>query len=289
MPSTRSLLFAAVAGLSSIPRLLAQVTTSAQCSSNYSWALNSQQQSPCLVAAYLYSACAGGQFTVDALPVGTHYIGPTVATANPCDCSSVLYCLSSACGDCQGRLFITWSEWNANCSSTSLRTFPEPVPSGTTIPPWAYLDVGASNTYNADLAMQLLNGTSSSAVPTNTGTTSSGSIKQSSGPNIGALVGGIVGGVVALAVIACFVVWWMLRRHRRINEPIIWPELERENVLTPPPTSTTPQPMVQRYSNQFNSPPTSPSPPLTYQTSNYHHSRNPSSGSYLGTAEVQSY
>ncbi len=56
--------------------------------------------------------------SVDAVPGGFHYLGPTVAEADECRCSSVTYSLISACGGCQGRNFVNWTTWSTNCSQT---------------------------------------------------------------------------------------------------------------------------------------------------------------------------
>jgi hypothetical protein len=52
---------------------------------------------------------------VNSIPVGTHYIGPSPTNATPCQCSTVTYSLVSACGGCQERNFLSWTDWAANC------------------------------------------------------------------------------------------------------------------------------------------------------------------------------
>ncbi|KIM86820.1 hypothetical protein PILCRDRAFT_317299 [Piloderma croceum F 1598] len=113
---------------------------------------NNLNQSPCLVAAYAQGTCNGGQFTVNPLAPDTHYTGPDVAMANPCQCSTVVYSLMSACAVCQNRNIETWSTWDVNCSQVYLMQFPNQVPSATSIPAWAYLDVVTNDTFSAAVA-----------------------------------------------------------------------------------------------------------------------------------------
>lgn len=50
-------------------------------------------------------------YNVDALPDQTHYLGPTLALANPCQCNTVVYSLMSACGACQGRTYDSYASF----------------------------------------------------------------------------------------------------------------------------------------------------------------------------------
>ncbi|KAF8312051.1 uncharacterized protein EI90DRAFT_3023293 [Cantharellus anzutake] len=74
---------------------------------------------------YLQSVCSGTSYNVLPLPTGHHYIGPTgdPSTQNACSCSSVVYTLFSACGQCQRRETITYSAWTLFCAS-------HPIPPG---------------------------------------------------------------------------------------------------------------------------------------------------------------
>ncbi|KAF8843546.1 hypothetical protein BDN67DRAFT_1008735, partial [Paxillus ammoniavirescens] len=132
-------------------RVVAQ-TSNAVCLTSFNWMDNSKGQNPCLVAAYLQGACNGGQFSVDSLPVATHYIGPTADEQNPCQCSTVTYTTISACGVCQNRTIIGWSSWDFNCSTVYPSIFPMDIPSGTAVPAWAYQDVVTSDLFNTTLA-----------------------------------------------------------------------------------------------------------------------------------------
>lgn len=66
---------------------------------------NSRGQNPCLIAAYLNSACLADPTDayVYPLPDDYHYISPTVQFATPCQCSTVFYSMIGACATCQNR------------------------------------------------------------------------------------------------------------------------------------------------------------------------------------------
>ena len=120
------------------------MTTDAKCLSGYEWVcfilqitdfvthfqqtFNTQNQSPCDVAASLAAVCApGGResclfytlhiisvnlhagFNLDPLPSGYVYSGPLREFATPCRCSTVYYSMLSACGYCQFRNFLEWT------------------------------------------------------------------------------------------------------------------------------------------------------------------------------------
>lgn len=91
-------------------------------------ASNSQNQSPCQVAASLLTVCNGSRmcnglwlriiatqvthnfilaFPVLSLPANSEYVGPTLQGANPCQCNTVTYSLMSACGACQGQDYVS--------------------------------------------------------------------------------------------------------------------------------------------------------------------------------------
>ncbi|KAF9469207.1 hypothetical protein BDZ94DRAFT_1243953 [Collybia nuda] len=163
---TRSLLMVVAFGSFCIIR--AQ-TTDASCLPFYQWMANSHKKSPCEVASALLGICADS-YNVAALPPNTHYLGPTLKLANPCQCNTVAYSLMSACGSCQGRTFDSWSTWSANCASVSVNSFPEPIPTSVYVPGWAYLDVKTNDTFNELLAKQNANTTESTFIPPPTST-----------------------------------------------------------------------------------------------------------------------
>jgi len=214
----------------------AQSQTNATCLASFGWANNSLGQSPCLVAAYLQGACDSGTFFIPALPNGTHYLGPTLENSNPCQCSTVLYSVVSACAACQGQSYDTWSAWSTNCSNIYPLVFPDNIPSGTAVPGWAYLDVRVGDGFNVAAAERDSNAPESTGTTIPTGTifststpssTSSSSATSSSptaspspsasakssskSSNAGAIAGGVVGGTVLLGILAAFAFWY--RRH----------------------------------------------------------------------------
>ncbi|KAJ7581079.1 hypothetical protein C8J56DRAFT_256550 [Mycena floridula] len=132
---------------------------------SYQWSFNSQNQSPCEVAAQLLGVCTGGSYTLPSLPMENHYLGPTIDTRNPCQCSTVAYSMVSACAACQNSTITAWSEWTTNCATVSLDVFPEPIPQGTFVPGWAFLDVKASDGFDPIPAKDHANATESTALP----------------------------------------------------------------------------------------------------------------------------
>ena len=120
------------------------MSTDAKCLSGYEWVcfilqitdfvthfqqtFNTQNQSPCDVAASLAAVCAPNgresclfytlhiisvnlhaEFDLVPLPPGYVYTGPPREFATPCRCSSVYYSMLSACGYCQFRNFLEWT------------------------------------------------------------------------------------------------------------------------------------------------------------------------------------
>ncbi|PPR02063.1 hypothetical protein CVT24_011162 [Panaeolus cyanescens] len=144
----------------------------ASCLPFYTWTFNSQDKTPCEVASSLLSVCNNGPFFVHALPDNSHYLGPvTVAGATPCECNTVVYSLMSACGACQGKTYLSWSVWSANCPTTYTSGYPEQIPQGVAVPGWAYLDVTANDNFDQTNARANANATESTLiVPTPTPT-----------------------------------------------------------------------------------------------------------------------
>lgn len=284
-------------------RATAQQTT-ASCLSQFNWMDNSKNQNPCLVAAYVQGECSGGQFTVDQLDPNTHYVGPYVDEANPCECSTVTYSLISACSICQNRTYIAWSSWSTNCS-TVYPGYPESIPTGTAIPQWAYQDVVTTDDFNVTLAQAVGDSPESTAttapatatsVSTTTGvvasltaapssSTTSLSQPSSKSTNTSAIVGGAVGGVVGLAAIAGLATWFFLRRRRQVTP------FSATDGGAPPPatnsmymgsspfTSLATQPKLYDPSDPSTFPTSPPSP--TIQTSLSNGYQNPSIHSNL--------
>ncbi|KAF8329850.1 uncharacterized protein EI90DRAFT_1354275 [Cantharellus anzutake] len=192
------------------------------CTPGWDWANNTLRQNPCLVAAYLQSVCSGTSYNVLPLPTGHHYIGPTgdPSTQNACSCSSVVYTLFSACGQCQRRETITYSAWTLFCASHPIPpgVYNETIPEGTAVPAWAFINPKRHNdTFNATIA-KLVGGTLDKPERTPPMTTSistlNTSTQRSSGTHIGPIAGGVVGGIIVLALLASFAIW-LLKKHQQ--------------------------------------------------------------------------
>ncbi|KAJ7632800.1 hypothetical protein FB45DRAFT_913531 [Roridomyces roridus] len=208
--------------------LLAGVTvaqsTNATCGQSFDWSLNTLRQSPCLVAAYLGSACNPDDFFVTALTNDLQfYTGPSVAQANACACSSVFYSLLSACSECQSAQVITWTDFNKNCSTPYLQIFNQNIPPATAVPHWAYQNVTAQtdDKFNATLAQLQVNGPESTSNPQPTTTnlpsvSPSASASPGKKSHAGAIAGGVVGGVVFVALIGIATFSLIRRRHKGV-------------------------------------------------------------------------
>jgi hypothetical protein len=138
-------------------------TSNAICLPYYQWAFSTQSKSPCEVASSLLAVCNNNVYEVLALPDQNHYQGPSISDANPCQCNTVTYALMSACGACQGRTYLSWSSWSANCPNVSIGVFPTNLPAGILVPAWAYENVTAGDTFDQTFARDHANATESSA------------------------------------------------------------------------------------------------------------------------------
>jgi len=191
--------------------------TEAVCMPSFSWMFNSLVQSPCVVASYLEGACASTVYDISALEPDSHYVGPDQGEGNACSCSSVVYALASACGDCQGgNVTEKWSFWIANCTSDQVTQngYGHAVPPGTAIPAWAYLDVVDEDTFNANEAQTKAGEHGADTFPSTGGNSGSSKSGGSSSANIGAIAGGAVGGVVVIGLIVALIVYLVVRRKR---------------------------------------------------------------------------
>ncbi|KAI0342879.1 hypothetical protein BDW22DRAFT_160241 [Trametopsis cervina] len=226
--------------------------TNATCGSTFSWMTNSRGQSPCLQAAYLNGACLPDpqDAYVYSLPEDFHYRPPTAQVATPCQCSTVFYAMIGACAACQGREHLPWSAWETNCTTVYNDVWPVPVPPGTSIPDWAFIDVATPDTFNVTAAQALAlsdpaesspaaappppstsssvppNSASASAVPpaapttSSTGSSGNGSGNTSGGgkkSNVGPIVGGVVGGIGGAALLAGLFAFFYTRHKRNTN------------------------------------------------------------------------
>ncbi|KAI0694604.1 hypothetical protein BC835DRAFT_999872 [Cytidiella melzeri] len=221
--------------------------TNVTCDAAFSWATNSRGQSPCLQAAYLNGACLNDpqDAYVYSLPADFHYRPPTLDTATPCQCSTVFYSMIGACAGCQDRDNLPWSAWDTNCTAVYIGWPSDvPIPPGTSIPSWAFIDVVEPDAFNATAAKAIAatdpaesspavappTSSSSSFIPSasagasnnapasptgsSTGNTSSSSSSHKSS-NVGAIVGGVVGGLGGAAILCGIAAYFMIRQRKK--------------------------------------------------------------------------
>ncbi|KAG2369804.1 hypothetical protein BDR07DRAFT_1468401 [Suillus spraguei] len=222
-----------------VPRGAFAQSSNVICLSSFGWMNNTLRQNPCLVTVYLQSAC-GTVMSIDPLPLGDVYEGPSAAGANSCECNTVTYSMISACSVCQNGSYLSWSSWSASCSQMSIREYPMPIPAGTRVPNWAYLNVTDSE-FSSSAAQS--NGdlpeSTATIVPSTTtvihsttlpasfitvyisSTTSTGPsmTPSSTSLNIRATAGGAVGGIVGAAAIVGLATWFFLKRRRSSTMP----------------------------------------------------------------------
>ncbi|KAF8228494.1 hypothetical protein L208DRAFT_1403785 [Tricholoma matsutake] len=222
MVGIRSLGFAVIIAVHTVAQSTQPIATCTN--STYQWSFNSLGQSPCVVASLLGGVCNQGSFSVPSLQPGLVYVGPPLTATNGCRCSSPFYSLISACALCQSGQFLKWSAYGVNCSTVYTGVFPLPIPPGTRVPHWAYLDVLASDQFLPAAAQAAVGGSESTYIPQSTTSsssasstsTSTSSSSKSSSSNAGAIAGGVVGGVVGLALLAALFFWWTRRRRAQL-------------------------------------------------------------------------
>jgi len=213
-----------------------QTTNVTQCISSYNWSINALGQNPCLVAAYLESACGiPGGINIPAIPdvPGDHYLGPTTSQANPCLCSSVTYSMISACAGCQNGTYTDWVTWSDDCTQVLFTTFLQPLPPSVEVPSWAFLNLTLTgNNFSVVAAEQNASASAASAsasassaimtstsviIPTVTPTASASKSKS----NAGAIAGGVVGGLVFIAIVTLGALWFRIRRKRKMVQQAV--------------------------------------------------------------------
>ncbi|KDQ13380.1 hypothetical protein BOTBODRAFT_188630 [Botryobasidium botryosum FD-172 SS1] len=191
------------------------------------WSENARGQTPCLVYADLYSACANKTINVPELsksdPNATY---PAPSDDLGCLCNTVVYDLISACALCQSKAVISWPQWAAKCepNSTLVGRFPQPTPDLTEIPNFAYWDPTGEGIFNFTAAQSYIpqntTGTSTSSGPgpsasaspdSGNGTDTSSrhghgghgrnTVEKSTSLGAIKIVGGVLGGVLGLVLI----------------------------------------------------------------------------------------
>ncbi|TBU34291.1 hypothetical protein BD311DRAFT_349343 [Dichomitus squalens] len=134
----RGISFVSLAPLLGLATVIKGQRTNATCVEQYDWLDNSLGQSPCLVTAYMYTACQtcnttpGNDCFVSALDPGIPY---------------TVYSMLAACAVCQGGGIwdiVPFSDFSSSCVDTQIELYPFATPSGTAIPPWASLPLVVS-------------------------------------------------------------------------------------------------------------------------------------------------
>ncbi|KAN0139527.1 hypothetical protein V8E53_002643 [Lactarius tabidus] len=287
----------------------AQISAPNCSDSSMNWSLNSLQQSPCLVGAYLQAVCNDSTFNIPALQPEQSYPGPT--DGNICNCNTVVYSLMSACGQCQdgGR-----------------PSFPKPVPEGIRVPWWAYMPSFVGDSWDSTAAeiagdspevtgsvvmasasqfpyspTSLTSSSSSTFSPTasRSGSSStfshtpsgsgSSSTSTSHSSNRSKMEGSVIGGIVGATLIFGIVIWFVRRRRARSAPPTTDTRGKMEQpVAYQPLTIRTPKPHVwdescNLYARVYFQ---DPSDPTTYPTTEFQPQRFGSTG-HLMPSQVE--
>ncbi|KIM84966.1 hypothetical protein PILCRDRAFT_817802 [Piloderma croceum F 1598] len=275
-----------------LARVSAQTVSNVTCQPASAWMLNTKNQTPCIVGAYLQAQCMNGSFEVQSLPNLSSFYVPPGNGSDACTCSTVTYSLMAACGLCQDAKALNWTVWQANCSSRDIDVggYPFDIPTETVVPTWAYLNVTVNNTFNSWAAFQEYTNSQSTATLSTTSASSSSSITATPSPtqtlppspsHFGVIGGSVVGGFVAAVAILLLIAAYLNRYHR--NQRV--PSWESESTGLIHGTSKSPQPVGQTnvysiYSPQDLSTPYDPWDPATFSTSSAYSSQQRISVSY---------
>jgi len=213
--------------LASFAPLVLGQHSQAKCNvSSLSWTTNSLGQSPCDVAGFLQAACNPSIAVTPLGGPGLSYSPPPGIPPSQCDCSTVTYCLLMACASCQGGSMISWSLYSGNCTNgvSPDGQYPFSIPSGTSVPHWAFQSVMRTGQFNITLANSVgdspensTSSSTSSSSPTASGNPSNGN-GSSHKSNAGVIAGGVIGGL-AVVVLGCLLVYCVLRERRRRKDP----------------------------------------------------------------------
>ncbi|KAH7909926.1 hypothetical protein BJ138DRAFT_1114559 [Hygrophoropsis aurantiaca] len=235
-----------------LPDLHAQTnsTPSIGCTltTQWAWSENIWGYDPCDVALLLFEPpphpCNDSGLNFYQLTTTDYYPPPNASDANQCLCNTVIYSLFSACGLCQGKSFLYWSEWISACpaSETLYQIWPANISSDASVPAWAFMPL-YNGYFDANLASinAFISGTFTTAVllstnyPTPSTTflpytssavpSSNTSSNTKSAINAGAISGEVIGGVVGVAIIAFVIIFlWHRRRSQK-------PEYETETKI----------------------------------------------------------
>ncbi|KAG9044685.1 hypothetical protein FS837_007700 [Tulasnella sp. UAMH 9824] len=188
--------------------------------------------------SYLAGVCNNGAWIILALDGVNSYAAPSGQIATPCECNPVFYNLIEACSACQLGSIGQWEYWIQNCPQTYIgKTFPYPIPAGTQVPAWAYMDPSAVGFWSPTIASSYAVGPSASitpgsASPSPTSTQRPTTIfvqvtpspipsptDRSASTPAGAIAGGVVGGVILLIVIGLGI-WFSCFREQSQPQPM---------------------------------------------------------------------
>ncbi|PBK89248.1 hypothetical protein ARMGADRAFT_1033331 [Armillaria gallica] len=212
--------------------------TNATCTSDFIWADNAAELSPCWLLAYVLSSCLTDTYNVWALNNNTHYDQPGVGaiSATPCSCSWAAYNLFGACTACQTGSHLTLAYVHRMFSYAlpedyALAGRPIRQIVATTCPQQRYtLDTAASIPYWAAQDPSTWNGGRFDSVQAKNlsleghadldGSSNHTNNDSGSSTPVGPIVGGVVGGVLVVAG-AAVVAFLLFRRHRRRHAPRI--------------------------------------------------------------------
>ncbi|KDQ10167.1 hypothetical protein BOTBODRAFT_147848 [Botryobasidium botryosum FD-172 SS1] len=202
---------------------------------------NSESQSPCLVASFLWGACKTDGIAANVPPLGLgaiSYGGPSQTAATNCSCSSVVYNLMSACAYCQDGAPQSWAYWASNCTDNPVPPgqYTLPISPQTEVPVWAYIkpddmngtfDPAAVQSYlpGSALSSALPSASTAGPVPSPTNPTApvinASPASNGRGTNVGAIAGGVIGGAVLIAVICIIALAAIKRSQKRRVAPSV--------------------------------------------------------------------
>jgi len=168
-----------------------------------------------VTAAYLAAECNNEQFTIEQLPQGQFYGGPS--GSDDCRCNSVYYSLISACAGCQKGTWLPYDQWYANCTEVApVSTFPQNINNDTRVPAWAFMNVSNSQPWDNVTACAV------GDTPESTGDSRPSfapKFDDGDAVRVGVIVGVALVGTVLVFVLVGTGGWFFLRRYRRRRQP----------------------------------------------------------------------
>ncbi|PVF99557.1 hypothetical protein CPB86DRAFT_289726 [Serendipita vermifera] len=149
------------------------------------------------------------------LDVTIHAIKPGYGSyARPettaCSCNSVIY-----------QLYSAWSYWRTNCTDDGLitvATYPKPIPFGTAVPAWAYLDITMDDSFNPTDAKAMMYTPESTPPPTSSIRASN--TVHSDGDHVPIIVGGVVGCILGLGILSLLALFIQKRYNSQTSREV---------------------------------------------------------------------